>query len=222
MGLCRPAASAAPGRAGRCIWLVRPRAAESAREGAGEPANDLQICSGIIHAVFACGPRRAPGTGSAASLAGATALPTGGQQRAARPPACPPPSLRTVNWPHTQLRSLSPQAEPQMYFMGERLPRQVVKHLRGCWHCPTRWLKRLQPLAAGGGCCCALWWASVRRRVQHMRVQGGRACGCTRGCEDGWWMGVQERHSLAAPPAAPLPAGNGQPSAHGVGAAHPV
>lgn len=58
-GLRRPAAPPAPAP-GRRSWLARPRAAESAREDACEPVNDLQICSGIVHAGFACGPPPVP------------------------------------------------------------------------------------------------------------------------------------------------------------------
>lgn len=82
-----------------------------------------------------------PGTGSAASPAGATAAAGGGSRLAARPPSLlhpSPASLRTINRPHTQLRSLSPRSEPQMYFMGERRPR-VVKHPRGCRRCARCW-----------------------------------------------------------------------------------
>lgn len=162
-------------------WLARPRPAESARAGAGETACDLQIWSGIIHAGFACGPCCAAGAGSAASLAGATALPAGdiGWQRGS---PSPPASPRTINRPHTQLRSLSPRAEPQMYFMGERLPRRVVKHPRGCG-------------AAGGGCC----WAPRRVGVCGTCVCKGAESVGAQGCVDGWWVGVQDRLTPCAP-----------------------
>lgn len=176
--LRRPAASPAPAGAGRRIWLARPRAAESAREDACEPVNDLQICSGIVHAGFACGPHRAPGTGSAASPAGVTAAAGGGSRLAARPPLPhpSPASLRTINRPHTQLRSLSPRSEPQMYFMGERRPRQVVKHPRGCRRCARRWALACRTRAWGArepaGACRA---GGLRRRRGAVQEGGGLA-----------------------------------------------
>lgn len=141
-GLRRPAAPPAPAP-GRRSWLARPRAAESAREDACEPVNDLQICSGIVHAGFACGPPPVlpPAQALLPPLQARRPRQVGDHGWRHGPPLLlhpSPASLRTINRPHTQLRSLSPRSEPQMYFMGERRPR-VVKHPRGCRRCARRW-----------------------------------------------------------------------------------
>lgn len=79
--------------------------------------NDLQIRAGLrSHVVPTVPPTQAVLCCRWGSKAG------GGLRLAARrPPLLPSPlSLRTINRPHTQLRSLSARSEPQMYFMGER------------------------------------------------------------------------------------------------------
>lgn len=203
-----PCSVTAPAHAGRCIGLARPRAAESARAGAAGAADDLQICSGAIPAGFPCVP------GAALLPPSQARQPCGlGMAAASASPLPPPPSFPSINRRHTQLKSLSLRAEPQMDFTGQRLLQHVVKHPRGCGRCPTQ----------SWDCCWGL--QLCRPQVQHTRVRAGRGHGCALGCEDGQlvagWVCRQgatwEPHTALPAPRKPQ-----QPLALGVGAAHPV
>lgn len=111
------------------------------------------------------------------------------------PPGCSLPSLHTINRPCTQLRSLSPRAEPQMYFMGEKLPRWVVKHPGGASAAPRVHCRRGLQLWATAGA------ARTGARQESPRVHRG-----LRGWRVDGRVGVQEKHRLAAlhqPHAAP-------------------
>lgn len=175
-----PCSVTAPAHAGRCIGLARPRAAESARAGAAGAADDLQICSGAIPAGFPCVP-------------GAALLPPSqarqpcrlGMAAASASPLPPPPSLPSINRRHTQLKSLSPQAEPQMDFTGQRLLQHVVKHPRGCGRCPT------QPW----DCCwglqlCTVVGSCAGHRCSTHVCEWGEAVGVHWAVKMGsWWLG---------------------------------